>query len=462
MKPGRMYIKIFLSFVGVLILTEILIFGLFFHATGHHFKDRLEKLIAAEARFVKEQIEDRLNEAPDLDPVLNKGLVRMMNSLDRNYEAVIWLTDESGEVMIKTFTGPIEPLLEPFKEARKTWRLEELTIIHSPNREQGVYARNMFTLPDQTRGLIHAVVLPPDPRPDARFLVGLALIGGVIAILIYPVSRFITRPIKSLENSAIRIADGELDHRARIASKDEIGQLARAFNYMTDRLERMIRSGRELMANVSHELRSPLTRLRMSLELLDHNLDPEPGSQVARRLAEIEAEVGTMNSLIGRILLYSRLDLAENPLESEEMDLGEFLDRLIKRQEPALESSDLKLTARIEPGLVLQADPEALTTAFSYLLDNAVKYSPAGGEIKLSAKGNGDGYLVRIWNPAEPLPEVELAEIFEPFHRFSETSGQVEGTGLGLAITDKIIKAHGGWVRAANKDDGFRITVYLP
>jgi two-component system sensor histidine kinase CpxA len=145
-----------------------------------------------------------------------------------------------------------------------------------------------IAFPEGGKGSIHILFASQGPpHPEGGFALGLAIIGLIIALLIIPVSRFITDRVKQLKQSALRIAEGDLSHRAAVQSKDEIGELAQAFNHMTDKLERMITSSKELTANVSHELRTPLTRIRIAQELLREKLEKGNFKEYERHLEDI-------------------------------------------------------------------------------------------------------------------------------------------------------------------------------
>jgi two-component system sensor histidine kinase CpxA len=297
-------------------------------------------------------------------------------------------------------------------------------------------------------------------HPEEGFGLGLAIIGVVIALLVMPVSRLISKPINELRHSAQRIADGDLSHRARVKRKDEIGKLGRAFNHMADRLEKMIRGGRELTAHISHELRTPLARIRIAEEMLREKVEQQNSKDLKRYLNEIREDVEELDALIGRILMLSKLDLKEKPLSFQPVNPVDLMQGTLSRMTPAFEQKNLHLTTDFSFEPPLWGDADALQMVFSNLVENAIKYSPAGGRVSVEMKTAGGDMEAVVTNTADRIAEQDLAMIFEPFHRVGNK--KETGFGLGLAIAKKTVEAHGGTIEALNTEEGFRMRMRLP
>jgi two-component system sensor histidine kinase CpxA len=289
---------------------------------------------------------------------------------------------------------------------------------------------------------------------------GLLIIGFVVALLIIPVSKFITDRVKELKNSALRIAEGELSHRVSVKTRDEIGELGIAFNQMAKRLERMIVGGKELTANISHELRTPLTRIRIAQEMLSEHLEKGDRRKCKGRMNQILEDIEELDTLIGSILDLSKLDIHEAPLKYEPFNPVDLIDELIEKLGPVIAHKGLSVRKKLPEAPLINGDRTALTMALSNILDNAAKFSPENGSIRINMFPDNSLFSICVANTCDTLPEEDLEKIFEPFYRSRKT--KVSGTGLGLSIAAKIIQKHSGRVKAANTRDGFEICVAVP
>jgi two-component system sensor histidine kinase CpxA len=457
MRPGRLYIKIFLSFLAVLIVTEALIFGLFLTAVGQPLKERVGAFAAAKAARLQGVVEERLAAgASGHDPALADFLVDFARIL----EARIWMTRANGDLLLKTFPEALPA------EAARIRRAQGRTVQHGDIRihtghRAGFYVTLPVNLPQAPPGTLH--IFSPEhgpPHPGGGFGVGLLLIGGVIALLVVPVSRLITKRIKTLQVSAAHIAEGDLSHRAEVGGKDEIGELGRAFNTMAARLERMIQGTRELTANVSHELRSPLARMRVALELLRDRMEAGDPEGVRPPLDHIQEEIELLDDLIGRILELSRLESRPQPFENGPVDLEVLISKLVERFRPAFQEKGLDVFTRLEPVPEITADPDALNTAVSNLLDNLLKHTPEGGRGRVELSASPGQLILTVANSCPDPPEEDVEVLFEPFRR--ARSAQAPGSGLGLAITRRVFERHGGSVKALRRDGELAFVARLP
>lgn len=460
MKPAKIYLKIFFSFLLILIVTEVLIFGLFGVVMGRHFRSQMERYASVQVMMVKEIIESKMRSAPDGEPARNESLKAFIRELGEVLDAHVWLQGPDGDVVAKSFDG--NPPME-HEELRKKQGKDfgSFTLYHGRRSRSGAYAVVPVVLEGDDAYRLHLFLAGSgSPHPQKGFALGLGIIGVVVALLVIPVSRFISKPINELRRSAQRIAEGDLSHRAVVRGKDEIGKLGRTFNHMADKLERMIRGGRELTAHISHQLRTPLTRIRVAEEMLTEKIEHGNHAGLERYLNDIREDIDELDLLIGRILTLSKLDLKEEPLISEPLDPVELITQLLGRLKPAVDHKNLRLETDITFEPPFPGNRDALETAFSNILENAVKYSPPGGCVRVEMKTAGGALEVNVTNPFEPLQEEDLERIFEPFQR-SESAKQA-GFGLGLAIVRKIVEAHGGAVRAQNTQEGFSIRMSLP
>jgi len=458
MKPGKLYLKIFLSFLAILFITEIFIFALFVMIPGKDFRAQLEHYTKGKVLIVKEIVEDKIRSAPNTELSKNEPLKEFISDFGEILGAKVWLQNSDGTLPVKSFEGGVPVMVEQFKKKRSrdygSFKLYRRKHSH-------FYAVIPIAFPKGEKGSIHILFGSQGlPHPEGGFALGLAIIGLIVALLIIPVSRLITDRVKQLKQSALRIAEGDLSHRAAVKGKDEIGELAQAFNHMTDKLERMITSSKELTANVSHELRTPLTRIRIAEELLREKLEKGNIKEYERHLDDIREDISELDRLTGRILELSRLDIQESPLKFESLNPSDLINDLLERLKPVMEHKDLRVKTDLSSDSPLMGDRETLRIALLNILDNAAKFTPPKGDIIVKTYSKQGFLEISVTNSFEKLAEEDLTRIFDPFHRTGRS--KAVGSGLGLTITKKIIERHGGKIESFNSPGGLEIRIRLP
>jgi signal transduction histidine kinase len=458
MRPGKLYIKILLSFLAILITTLLVVFVLFTIQPEKFFSARLEAYVKIRALKIQAVLDAKMRAAPGADWTRHPPLQTFMADFGEIMGANIWLAKQDGTVLLKSFPGEIPKLAvgpknqgdgisQPiFLYRQRDLRFHVVIPLVFPAGEPG----QLHVLFDRPEGPLH---------PRRGFAFGLLIIGLMAALLIIPVSRIITSRLEQLRQSAQTLAEGNLAHRAAVRGTDELGELARAFNRMADKLETMIISGKELTANISHELRTPLTRIRIAEEMLREAPGTE-APQHERLLDAIREDVEELDRLIGRLLELSKMELQEAPLSFTAFDPAELLQSLLQRFQSVSAPKGLRITTDWSGPSSFFGDQGALTTAFLNILDNAVKFTPEKGRIILRLRPAADSLEISLTNTFEILPDEELTKIFDPFYRTRKS--QAAGSGLGLAIAKKIIEKHGGRIEASNVEEGLEIRLFLP
>ena len=462
MRTGKLYIKILLSFLAVLFITMMVIFALFHALPGKHLITRVEDFAKTKALVFKEAVEDKIQSVPTTDLSKNEPLKSFISDFGRILGAKVWLQNPDNTIPVKSFPDEIPEIV--FKLNKKHARVYgNMTFYYQ--RGFDFYAVIPIVLLRGEKGTIHILLENPGTRfhpdhPEGIFALGLFITGLMAALLFVPISRIITSRLKKLRQSALTISEGNLSHRADIRGQDEIGELALAFNRMTDKLEGMIVNARELTANVSHELRTPLTRIRISEEILREKLKTMEVSLYERYLDEIREDIQELDQLIGRILEWSKLDIQAAPFVFAPLDPLELIKEVLRRFQPMIDHKQLEVISDLSFSPPFSGDQDALTSALLNLLDNAVKYTPEKGQIHIRMNPQPDWIEISIVNTFEKIPEEELSQIFVPFHRAKPY--KAGGSGLGLAIAKKIIEKHGGLIEAHNAEKGLEIKISLP
>jgi signal transduction histidine kinase len=269
------------------------------------------------------------------------------------------------------------------------------------------------------------------------WLVVLALLVVAIAIGVYPIARRLTRRLERLQRRVEALGAGELQARVEVEGHDEVANLARSFNRAADRIARLVTAQRSILAGASHELRSPLARMRMAVELLPEDVRPELRSRLAHDIAELDG-------LIGELLLASRLDASEHLEAVEEVDLLALL---------AEEGARVAAEVSGDP-ICLQGDPRMLRRLMRNLLENARRYA-AGSPIEASVTRSAGGAQLCVADRGPGVPAQERERIFEPFYRPPGLREHSDGgVGLGLALVRQIARHHGGEVRCLPRAGG--------
>jgi signal transduction histidine kinase len=309
--------------------------------------------------------------------------------------------------------------------------------------------------------------LPGGARPPPPELLALALVLVAVGVAAVLLGGAIARPLDRLARTARALGAGDLSARTGVSRGDEVGAVARAFDEMADRLVGLLRGQTELIANVAHELRTPLSRIRVALDLA-----ADGDAAVARAsLAEIEEDLSELEALVSDVLASARMDLAGNvastagapPLRRAPLDLGAVVEQAAERLRHRHPDRRVELTRG--PDLPeLLGDAVLLRRAIDNLADNARKYSPPASPIRLRVERRGDGAAVEVSDEGEGIAPDDLARLFTPFFRADRSRARATGgVGLGLALAKRIVEAHGGALVARSAPGaGTTMTVTLP
>ncbi|MBJ6798582.1 sensor histidine kinase [Geomonas propionica] len=455
-----LYLKILLHWCLALAVTEALIFVLFLFVVGESHRQYVAKSVAQSshvaADFLAASVQASLTTGSGEDAALRDAVARLAASSN----AKVWVTGAAGEILAASFPGGRAPEIE--RIPKRTGMHDGVSVTIDPRGGFPWYAALPVSIgPEHRPLLLHLLSQRHGGTfPIGGFAGGLALIGALVALLAVPLTLRITRPLKRLEESALRIAAGDLSARAELSERDEIGRLARAFNHMAETAERMVRGGRELTANVSHELRSPLARIRVAGECLDGALARGDREDAKEMLEAIWEDIEEADRLVGDILRYARLDL-QAPLQTgERVDVADVISALARTVGPLAKSRGISIRLALAAAEPVAGNEELLRIAFKNLLENAVLHGEPGAEVLVELDRREDDIELRVTNDHESLDERELADIFAPFYRGKRAAA--EGSGLGLAIARKIVALHQGRIEARNVPGAFQVRVTLP
>lgn len=293
------------------------------------------------------------------------------------------------------------------------------------------------------------------PIQDIRMIMAImAVVAGLAFSAL--LARNLARPIRSLRSGFDALAEGRLDTRMGSAVTrrgDELGQLGRDFDSMAQRLGQLVATRDRLLHDISHELRSPLARLEVAVELARRR--PET---VGVALDRIERESQRLDALVGEVLTMARMESGATMAREDYVDVNELLRTIA--DDASFENADsarIRIVGDVDSEILMRGQGELLYRAFENVIRNAMRHTPEGTEVEVSVRREAGSVTVDIADQGSGVPESELASIFEPFHR----GAGGDGFGLGLAIAQRAIEAHGGRISARN-DKGLVVSILLP
>ena len=348
--------------------------------------------------------------------------------------------------------------LDPSSLSRNVLKEELTALLQEPGTGPtlGVNLRPLVVVPEA-----EIVSAWQDLIPQLVIAAAIALLASaVVAALI---SRSISRPLARITHAAQEMAHGKYDQKLDVRGTDEVGRLGQAFDAMARQVSQSHRTMRDLLANVSHELKTPLTSIQGFSQALEENAiaSPEECREAARIINE---ETQRMRHLVDDLIELSKLESGQTVMERERLDLGDLLRVCARRFE--WQVRDRGATLQVEAGSLppVEGDERRLEEAFSNLIDNAVRHTPAGGVIDVRALAENGAVRVAIHNTGSYIPPDELPRIFERFFQLDRHRARgAGGAGLGLAIASEVVQAHRGSISAtSDRDQGTEFVVSLP
>ncbi len=274
-------------------------------------------------------------------------------------------------------------------------------------------------------------------------------------ILCYGLARYLTSPVLRLRDATHRFAGGDLSVRVGpmvTGRRDEIAELGRDFDQMAGRVESLLTTQRQLLSDVSHELRSPLARLNVALALARQRAGPDAAASLDR----IEAEAEQLNSLIGKVLSLARFESGATAPEFAEVDLRRLVEDIAADADFEADPRGVSVVVAASPAaLRVRGNEPLLRSAIENVVRNAVRYTARATTVEVELVIEGEDAVISVRDHGEGVPDDRLEELFRPFYRIADSRDRGSGgTGLGLSITDRAVRLHGGTARAINADGG--------
>lgn len=445
-----LYAKLMAVFCAVLLMAMTLLSGLLYQRIRDDKIDaRLKELVV--------QAEDLAYFAAQLNTIASFGtqqyLVWKCQKVMQEYDAVVLLVDRNNRVIpISDDQITISSDISEEDIVSLVTRVASGEVVKEPlflqDNPNPVFAVGVPYLENGRRlGAVFIFTSEQNVESSYRDILLSGLRAMLItlflgAFLILVVSRLIARPLKDMARAAEKLARGDFERRVSVESRDEVGLLAEAFNSMAEDLGRLEQTRREFVANVSHELRSPLTSIQGFLTGMQDGTVPEEDRE--RYLSIVVEETKRLNRLITELLDLSRIESGQTELHQTEFDLNERVARVLIRQESRITEKNLDIQLDFESDTCrVRADADRIEQVLINLIDNAIKYGGEGCTVRVSTRRERDMVRVAVQDNGPGIAAEDLPCVFERFYKADKAHTTGNGTGLGLAIAKKIVEQHG-------------------
>jgi len=423
-----LHLRVIVSFALALLVSVVTVVGIW---------------IGAEATASQRNIADSLKiEVRQAQIAYETGgaipLSRYLTELDAAFSGTHYLSDTTGRDLV---SGDDRSNLRPSKS-------EYLTLL-------GVRRESVVIQPSLDHR--YQMILVPSPPLSKPFSPLLLVVPAVIVLLAGSLSFGIISPILRVTQIVDRFGAGDLSARVPCDRKDEIGRLSRSFNSMADRIETLVAAERRLLQDVSHELRSPLTRLGLAVELMKSASNPEAALNRVRR------EIQRLSNLIGSLLDVVSAEGDPASRAFERISLVSMLDNVISDAAFEADSRGVAIRVQTLSSPEIEGDMELLRRAIENVLRNAIRFSQKHSDVFVEMDESAGNATISIRDSGPGVPEESLARIFNPFFRVEAARDRsTGGVGLGLSIARRAILLHHGSIFAENANPGLRVKIAIP
>jgi two-component system sensor histidine kinase CpxA len=317
---------------------------------------------------------------------------------------------------------------------------------------------NIVVVEPSADGRYRLIISAPPPLDAWSFVPYFLVILAAIGLLCWLLARTIVTPIRALAGAVDRFGRGELATRVTTTRLDEIGQLTHAFNEMADRIETLLTAERRLLQDISHELRSPLARLNIAIELA--RTAPDRDAAAAR----LQKEVDRLTELVGSLLQVTRAEGDPSLRRSEVVHVADVLRDVAQACQMEADARGCRLVVHDAVTRTLSGDPELLRRAVENVVRNAIRYAPPHTDVELRADDGTDALSISVRDAGTGVPDDLLPRLAQPFFRVENARDYAPdgGVGLGLSIAQRAVQLHHGRLVAENAHPGLRVTLTFP
>ena len=419
--------------------------------------------------------------APFFDNASTEEICRVLTENAQSMDGRLMLIDQDGKVQYDTMhelSGSRLQLNEVLQVLTGT--AEQAYGIHSPGEKDaaelggsdysGELAYSVHAM-DGGDGQIGALlfvsriqnVMDSLSTVQWQLISVFVLIAIAALVLALFLSQILTKPITNLSRSMRKMGKGDLTVRVPERGSGELRELAENYNTMAAQLERLDKTRSQFVSNASHELKTPLTTMKIMLETVMYQ--PDMPEDLRREfMQDMNHEIDRLTGIVTDLLTLTRVDGDKNGMKQEPVNMSALTEEVLRMLSPAAEKRGQHLESNIEPGLQMMGDKARLNQILYNLTDNAIKYSPDGGRIAVSLRAEPEGLVWRVRDNGVGIPPEDQEHIFERFYRVDKArSRETGGTGLGLGIVKQLVSMHGGTITVHSEPNrGSEFKVVFP
>lgn len=465
-KKKSLFTKLMATYVVIIIIAysvSAIILSVWFY--NYYYNQRKDALLREEANLNR-IVDDYLTQKTDAEKFKFELLV-----IDRLLDARILVVDNFGYVISYSGQG-LDKMIGKQITSEEFDEIREGRIVVKKGNFKNMFSSPMLTvgMPVVVHDQVQGAVFLHSPLDEIKSAVkqayivvwlsaALAIMFSIFVIYIFS-DRILIRPLEKINNTAKSIAKGEFDKRVQVNSDDEIGDLAVSFNYMADSLKNLENMRKNFIANISHELRSPLTSINGFISgMIDGTI---PQEKWVYYLHIVSDEIQRLTRLINDLLDLARLESGEFSLKIDKFDINELIRERVIKFEDRINKKNINMDViLIEDKVMVMGDRDRIDQVITNLLDNAIKFVPEMGHVYIKAEIKNDRVFVSVFNDGDPIPKDEIKYIWDRFHKVDKARCKGGGTGLGLSIARQIINQHNQTIWVESGDFGTKFTFTL-
>ncbi|WP_058486444.1 sensor histidine kinase [Defluviitalea phaphyphila] len=456
--------KLFTVYMGIILGSFILLAAILSQAFESYFIHQKKEIMLEQGeKITKEYAKAYYTGIMDLDQLKFE-----MQVLDKYLNSMIWIVDHNGRIYVVS------------RNENQSWLGQKLTyeqindvfegkIVTIQGKFGGYFKEPVLTIgyPIQINGKTYGALFMHTPIPEIQKTVGelykITLICLGLSIIlafffIYFLSKQITKPMKEMNEVAKVIAGGDFQRRLEVVGKDEVAELANSFNYMAEELNKLEELRKGFIANISHDLRSPLTSIKGFVQaILDGTI---PKEKQEKYLKIVLDETRRLTKMTNDIMDLTKMESGQMEIKKDKFEINNLIRTVIEQFEQRILQKKITLKLILaQKETIVFADREQIQRVIYNLLDNAVKFVPEEGKIWIETTLASNKIFVSIKNTGENIPKEDIAYIWDRFHKGDKSRGKDKtGMGLGLSIVKQILKNHGEIIKVENDKDGVIFT----